>query len=477
MAKTSILTIILSFGFLAAQAQTEWTLQKCIDHAFQNNIQIQQSQLNLELSEISKQQSVGTMLPSVNASASHGYNWGQTIDPFTNSFATERIQSNSFGISTGMTIFNGFQTLNRYKQGDINIEQGKADLQKMKNDIALNVANAFLNVLFNQEFLNIARFNFESSDEQVKRVQQLVEAGAAPEGNLMEIKAQNASDKAAVVNAENNLNIAKLNLTQLLRLQGAEAQNFSIVSPESIEPDAGSLAASAAQAVQNAVSTFPEIKSAQAGVIAAEQGLAISKGGMSPRLAVSFSYGTGYSGANNVPVGELTYQGDQPIGLVQNTNDIVIAPVFGYDDFETKPFGDQLGDNINSSLFFQLSVPIFNGFNTKTNIAQSKVQQLQATYALEQVEQQLSQDVERAYADALAAYNNYLAAEASVEATTLAFEYAQVQYEAGVINAVDYTNSRIRRDNAQADLIRNKYDYIFRTKVLDFYQGKALSFK
>ena len=155
----------------------------------------------------------------------------------------------------------------------------------------------------------------------------------------------------------------------------------------------------------------------------------------------------------------------------------MIAPVFGYNEFETKPFGDQLGDNINSSLFFQLTVPIFNGFNTKTNIAQSKVQQLQASYALEQVEQQLTQDVERAYADALAAYNNYLAAEASVEATTLAFQYAQVQYEAGVINAVDYTNSRIRRDNAQADLIRNKYDYIFRTKVLDFYQGKALSFE
>lgn len=471
------LFIIACCSPLLSFAQGPWDLEKCIDYALSNNLQIKQSELNLELTELNQDRNFGAFLPTLNASGSHGYNWGQTIDPFTNSFATERIQSNSFGISTGMTIFNGFQTMNRYKQGDVNIEQGKADLQKMKNDIALNVANAFLNVLFNQEFLNIARFNFESSDEQVKRVQQLVEAGAAPEGNLMEIKAQNASDIAAVVNAENNLNIAKLNLTQLLRLQGAEAQNFSIVTPESVEPDAGSLGASAALAVQNAVNTFPEIKSAQAGVLAAEQALAISKGGMSPRLAVSFSYGTGYSGANNVPVGELTYQGDQPIGLVQNTNDIVIAPVFGYDEFETKPFGDQLGDNINSSLFFQISVPIFNGFNTKTNIAQSKVQQLQASYALEQVEQQLTQDVERAFADALAAYNNYLAAQASVEATTLAFEYAQVQYEAGVINAVDYTNSRIRRDNAQADLIRNKYDYIFRTKVLDFYQGKALSFK
>jgi outer membrane protein len=471
------LILIACCSPLMTFAQGPWDLEKCIEHALSNNLSIKQSELNLELTELNQDRNLGAFLPSLNASGSHGYNWGQTIDPFTNSFATERIQSNSFGISTGMTLFNGFQILNSYKQGSVNIERSKADLQKMKNDVALNVANAYLNVLFNQEFLNIARFNFESSEEQVKRIEQLVEVGAAPEGNLMEIKAQNASDKAAVVNAENNLNIAMLGLTQLLRLEGIEAKNFSIASPQDLEPEAGSLAGSAALAVENAVNTFPEIKSAQAGIIAAEQDLSISKGAISPRLSVSFSYGTGYSGANNIPVGELQYEGDQPIGLVQNTNEVVIAPVFGYDEFETKPFGDQLSDNINSSLFFQLTVPIFNGFNTKTNIAQNKVRQLQAEFTLEQVQQQLSQDVERAYADALAAYNNYLAAEASVEATNLAFEYATVQYEAGVINAVDYTNSRIRRDNAQADLIRNKYDYIFRTKVLDFYQGKALSFK
>ncbi|MDG1261247.1 MAG: TolC family protein [Flavobacteriales bacterium] len=476
MAKTSILTIILSFGFLAAQAQTEWTLQKCIDHAFQNNIQIQQSQLNLELSEISKQQSVGTMLPSVNASASHGYNWGQTIDPFTNSFATERIRSNSLGANVSLTLFNGFQNMNSVKQSDIDIEARKADLEKQRNDVALNVSNAFLGVLFQEEFVRIAKANLENTDAQVQRISQLVNAGAAPQGNLLEIQAQRAADQASLISAENNLSISYLNLRQLLRIPETDKDSFVISAPSSDLADDMKLPANAESASSNALNNFPEIRSAEADLVGAETNLKIAKGGMSPRLSMSYSYGSGYSGANQLPVGDPTI-GFSEIGFVEGSNDVVLTPNFSYDAFETKAFGDQIRDNINSSLFFSLSVPIFNGFSTKSNIERAQVNLASSNLQLESVKLQLEQAIQSAYADALASLNNFQAGQTTVSSAELAMEYATIRFEEGASNIADYTQARVRLDNARADLIRNKYDYIFRVKVIEFYMGQPLTFR
>jgi len=477
MLKYKLFLSALFLSPLALICQGKWDLEKCIQHALDNNIQIKQSELNLQLAGISQELNFGAFLPNLNANASHGYNWGQTIDPFTNQFATERIQSNSFGIGTGMTLFNGFQNVNRYKQGMVNIEARQADLKKMINDVALNVANSYLNVLFNQEFLKIASGNLDATQQQVDRINKLVEAGAAPKGNLYDIESQLASDNASLISAKNNLNIAKLVLVQLLQLNAQEASEIEIISPEIGDLSALSLPSSARAAVENALANFPEMKSAEAGVRSSENGVAIAKGRRSPQLDMSFSYGTGFSGANQQPVGDLELTGNSPIGFVDGSNEVVLAPTFGYSDFQTKPFGDQLSDNINSSLFFRLTIPIFNGFNTKAGLEQAQVQKLQADYILEQTEQQLTQDVERAYADALAAYNNYLASETALNAAETAFEYATVQFEAGVTNTIDYSNSRIRRDNTQADLIRNKYDYLFRLKVIEFYQGNALTLK
>lgn len=477
MAKKALLSIVFFIPLIVVNAQEDWTLQKCIDHAFQHNIQIKQSELNLEITEIGKQRNFGNLLPTLNASGSHGYNWGQTIDPFTNQFATERIRSNSLGIGTNLTLFNGFQNLNRYRQSDIDIEAQKAELDRMKNDVALNVANAFLNVLFQQEFVNIARFNVENSTQQVNRIKALVDAGAAPEGNLFDIEAQLATDEASLVSAENNLNIAYLNLRQLILLPDEQAPDFDIVAPN-VPLEEMQLPPSAASAASNALSSFPEIKSAEANVASAASGLSIAKGGRSPRLTASFSYGSGYSGARTVPVGDLVPAGTIPIGFVEGTGDLVVTQDFTYSGgFETKEFDAQIRDNVNQSLFFNLTVPIFNGFSVKSNIEQAEVNMRSAELNLEQTRLQLRQNVESAYADALAAFNNYKAAEKSVEAANLALEYATVSYEEGASNIVDYTNARIRLDNAKADLVRNKYDYIFRLKVVEFYMGQPLTFR
>lgn len=474
MLKHKLFFVLLICAFSSLEAQETWGLEKCIDYALENNIQIKQTELQLQLNQINQERNLGAFLPTLNANASHGYNWGQTIDPFTNQFATERIRSNSFGIGTNMNIFNGFQNHINLKQGKTNLEVAQADLEAMMNDVALQVANAYLNVLFNQEFLRIAEANLDGTNEQLDRIQKLVDAGAAPRGNLFDIQSQAATDQASVISAENNLKLAKLSLTQLLQLSGNDT-NILIESPVIDDLGDMSFPGSSTEVLAHATSNLPQMKSARAGVLSADQGVQLAKTGMYPNVSVSFNYGTGYSGNNRQPIGDPIFEGNTPIGFVDGTNEIVLSPSFGFDEFETKPFQDQLSDNINSSLFFRMTIPVFNGFNTKANVSQAKVQQLQATYALEQAEQQLVQDVERAYADALAAKNNYEASETSLNAAQTAFEYAEAQYEAGSINLADYTTSRIRKDNANADLIRNKYDYLFRVKVLEFYNGNQLT--
>ena len=474
-----IILFLLSLGLsVTGLAQEPWSLQKCIDQAFQNNIQIKQSELNLELSRVTKELSFGSMLPNLNGNASHGYNWGQTIDPFTNQFATERIRSNSLGLGTNLTIFNGFQLLNRYRQSNIDIQVQQANLERMQNDIALNVANSFLNVLFQEEFLKIAQANVQRTQQQVDRVQALVDAGAAPEGDLFDIQAQMAADNASAISSQNNLDLAYLALRQLILVPEAQAADFEIKAPDVTDIQSMNVPGSVRLAVSNALNSFPEVKSAEAGVASAASNLNIAKGAISPRLTASYSYGSGYSGARTVPVGELVPAGTIPIGFVEGSGEIVVAQDFAFSGgFETKSFEDQIKDNVNQSLFFSLSIPIFNGFNTKGNIERAKINQQNAEYQLELTKQQLTQTVESAYADALAAYNNYQAAVESASAAQTAMEYATVRYEEGATTIVEYTTARVRLDNANADLVRNKYDFIFRVKVVEFYMGQPLTLR
>lgn len=473
-----ILVLFAVLFLLSAKAQTEWTLQRCIDYAFQHNIQIKQGALNIDLSEANRNQSMAGTLPSLNASASHGYNWGQTIDPFTNQFATERIRSNSFGISSTVTIFNGFQQMNSIRQNNLLLEASKKDLERQKNDVALNVANAYLNVLFNQELLKIAESNLLNSSQQVDRLRKLVEVGAAPKGNLYDIESQMATDEASLIQAENNLSLSYLALTQLLQMPSQEADDFVIASPNIEDIEQTQLVSNSGAVVNSALNSFPEIKSAEINVLSAEKGLSIAKGTISPSLTARFSYGTGYSGANQFVTSADTL-GSVPIGEVAGTGQTVLSlfPQTIPTDFETKGFSEQLTDNVNQSLFFSLNIPIFNGLSSRTAIQRAKINHESAKLNLELAKNTLTQNVERAYADAQAAYRSYQASERSVQASEEAMKYATVRYEEGVINAVDYTTARVRLDNARADMLRNKYQYLFRTKVVDFYLGKALTLR
>jgi outer membrane protein len=470
----------LLFILISAQGFSQaWSLDSCVSYALHNNLSVAQSRQNMALSEINETVALGGLLPNLNAQGSHGYNWGQRIDPFTNQFASQRIQSNNFGLATSVNLFNGMQQVNTVKQSGLNTEVSKWNFEKMRNDVALNVATAYLNVLINREFEEIAKRTLESTDRQVNRMQKLVDAGQMSLGNLNELLAQQATNNASVVSSHNSTELAKLSLMQLLQLTPEQMKSFTIEIPQ-IDDIAGmDMISNPDVLVQAALNNFPEIKGATVNMASADLGKKIAAAGYYPSLNASFSYGTGYSGAAKVVTGNpdtLSY----PIGTVLGSGDYVLSfpqLIYGNDDYKTKAFNDQLKDNVNKSLFFTLNIPLFNGFSTRSNVKRSVVNYEIAKIQLEQAKQTITQNVYSAHADANAALANYYANKTSVTTSEKALEWAELRYEQGMSNIVEYSDARTRLENARAQMTRSKYEFIFKLKLLEFYQGKPISLK
>lgn len=465
--------LFLSIFFLTTSvihSQKQWTLQECLTHALENNLSLKQTELGISFEEIAQKQAKGNRLPSFNASASHGYNFGRTLDPFTNDFISERIQSNQFGLQSGITIFNGFKLMNAYKRTAVAINKSRLELEKLQNDVSLNVANSYLNILYNQEFLAIAERNVLATVQQYDLIQKQVNAGALPQGSLYEIEAQKATDEASVINAQNNLEMSFLILKQLIQ---SEEDIMAIQTPEITEISSSLMPSSSQGLLLNALENFPEIKVVEQELLDAGYGLKIAEGAKYPSLFMRYNVATGFSGARKIGVNPQTLI--YPIGVVESSGETVVTFREGFADYEVKPFGNQFNENINHSLGLNLSIPIFNGWSTANNIERAKLNTVRTEYRMEAVKQSLQQEVEKAWLDAKAAWKNYETGQKTVTAAKKAYEYAQVKYDQGVINLVEFNLSRTQLDNATAQMIRNKYDYIFKVKVLEFYQGKPIS--
>ena len=469
--------LILIFFITSADliGQESYSLTRCLEVALENNISLSQAALGVQQSELNHIQRKASLLPSVNASASHGYNWGQTIDPFTNQFATNRIQSNSFGVNTGVTLFNGFVLQNQAKQAELNVEISRLGLESSRNSIALAVANSYLAILFNEEIDAANKANMSASQEQLERVRLLVDAGQVPESNLFQAEAQLAMDESRVISSENAIAISKLNLMQLIQLSDGDRVTFEIEKPLLNDPTF--LLPSKDLVVSHALSSFPEVKSAEVGLVTSELDYKIASGNRYPRLAASYNYGTGFSGANIRGVGDEINLGNIPIGTIAGTDVPVLSlnETSTFSDFETVPFFNQLESNVNRSLFFSLNIPIFNGLSNHANVQLAKIGRENARLSVLDTKNKLQQTVESAFADANAAYKAYQAADYSLKAQEEAFKYAQIRYEEQVINGVDYAQARSVRDSALAEKIRSQYDYIFKVKILEFYQGNPIT--
>ncbi len=455
----------------ASKIVSPMTLEQCIDYALKNNIQIKQSILNTELSQLSLTQSEANLLPELNANGSHAYNFGRTIDRFTNEFATQEVLSQNFSLNSDITLFSGWQNVNAIKQNRYNYLANKYNVDKIKNDISLNIASAYLQILFALETVENARNQMGITDGQVQRTKLLVDAGAAAKGTLLDIQAQLASEELNLTTSQNQLDISYLSLAQLLNLE--KPDDFRIVKPDLAIANESLLTATANQIYITAISNLPEIKSAENNVKSSEKAIDIAWGGLSPRLVFSAAYGTGYSGLSQRIVTPYVFQGLVPNGSLLSTGQLVYIPTFAT---EKIPFSEQYKDNVNKSFGFILTVPIFNRLQTKTAIDKAKIQKINADLSVESAKLQVQKSIQQAYADANGGLKKYNASLKAVDATAESFKYTEQKFNVGLVNTISYNDAKNKLTKAQNDLLQAKYEYVFKIKVLDFYQGKPLKF-
>ncbi len=467
-----LLSLLFFIIFQNYFAQTAiWNLQQCVDYAQKHNIAIKQAQIQTQINKNNTLQSQAALLPSINMGAQHTYNFGQTLDRYTNKFATSQVLSQNFNLQSNVTLWSGFSQLNNIKANKYQYLASTETLQQQQYDLALNVATAYINVIFSDEISKISNSQFELTKQQLERTEKLANAGTLAKNAIWDLKAQLANDGVNVTTSTNNYQIAILTLIQLINVD--TVKNFTVAYPE-IDMLSNELSVISVQNIyETALKNQHSIKSAGYSLLAAEKNLAVARGKFSPTIGATGNIGTGTSGlAKNIDGYNIT--GYDTTGFTTN-GALVITPK-GEPITSNKSFKSQFKDNVNKSFGFTISVPIFNGLQTVTSVKNAKLNTLNAKYNQELIEQNLYKTVAQAYANAKAGLDKYNANKLSVEASEQSFNFAQQKFNVGAISTFEYNTSKNRLQNAQGNLVQAKYDYLFKLKVLDYYQGKELKF-
>ncbi len=451
---SSLLVIFfMTFPVMAQEQDNTWSLEDCINYAMENNIQIKQSQLNTRYNENNLEQSRIEQLPNLNASTNYSYSWGRALDQTTYTFTeNEQINSISVSASSSATLFNGFQQRNTIERNRLDLMASYEDVEKIKNDISLNIAAAYLQILFNQELLQVARNQMEITGQQVERTEKMVRAGKLARGSALEIQAQFAAEELNVVNAENQLRLSDLNLQQYLDLE--YNPEFTIVSPDLPLPQDTTMMLNANEIFTVAEEIMPGIKGASLRLQSAQTDLKIAKGMRSPRLNLSGNYNTGYSDIRQKVVG---------------------TDEFGVPQYGEYPFWEQMRDNISVGVGLGLSIPIFNGWQVNTAISNSRIAVENARLELEAAKNNLYKSIQQAYSDALTALRNYRASEKALISMEESFKYTEKKYEVGLVNTVEYNASKNQLTQTKSDLLQAKYEFLFKIKILHFYEGQSIT--
>ncbi|WP_339606180.1 TolC family protein [uncultured Roseivirga sp.] len=464
--------LVASYG-----QQNSWTLEECINFAWQNNLTVRSSELNKLNSEIALKESKFALLPSLSGGGNLSKSFGRTIDPVTNGFISTSFVSSGVSASSSVTLFNGGALRNTIKRNELNLDASEFDLQKAKNDIGVTVATNFLNVLLGREQLKNATFQLESSQAQLERTKKLVNAGSLPMTSQLDLESQVATNEVSVVNAENGLRSAVLSLKQAMQMPADEP--LEVEAPEVSVDNMGFISQSPNEIYNIAMGVQPEIQSAELGVKSSEVGVALAKSAFLPSLSLSGSISTNHSGRARQLIG--TQQVTTPareIGFVQGSNESVFSnpsqqtvPIYA----ENYGVFNQYDDNLGQSVSIRLSVPIFSRYSNSANLQRAKIAKQRAEITSLTTRNQLRQSIESAYNSALAALNTYNATLKRVTALEESFRATEQRYNVGDVNNLDYQIASNNLFSARADLIRNKYEYIFRTKILDFYLGNPIT--
>ena len=442
--KFSILVAAFIMAGTPVLPQKVWSLQECIDYALEHNISVKQSELNTELSEVNYTQSKAEFLPSVNGNASYTYNFGRSADPFTNVYTTQEVQSASFSATGNLPVFQGFQIMNSLKQSKYEYLASNENLAKIKNDISLNVAAAYLQVLYSKETKKLVTDRVDAAKQNRDRTKLMVDAGSMAQGNLLDAESALAAEELAMVNADNQLVSSIIAITQLLELKSMEG--FDVAEPAVELPDQSGLALTSDEIYNTALKILPEFRAGEFNIKSAEKSLDVSKGARFPRLSLNGGLSSGYSNVERLLTGEL------------------------------KTFDDQLHDNYNKYVGVNLSIPIFNGWSTESNIRRSKINLENTRYNDQLTRNQAYKSIVQAHADGIAARQKYAAAEKASVAIRESYSYAEKRYNVGMLSSIEFLNVRNNMSKADSDFLQAKYDLIFRLKVIDFYLGRPLAF-
>lgn len=424
----------------AQEAMKKWTLEECINYAISHNIDLKQQAQQQSLSEVELSTSKNSWLPDLNASMGQNFDFGRS--PSKDGVIVDRNSSNSSAqLYLSMPLFDGFKILNDIAAKKLDLKAATEALNKAKEDLAINVASYFLQVLYTKEIFNIATLQLSLTDHQMNRTRELVDAGRVPEANFFDIKAQLAKDEAALVEAKNNMNLALLDLAQALELERQSA-GFDIEVPvidDAVDKYISSIVP-ATNVYDNAVAVKPQIKAQEYQLESSRKALRIAQSGYIPKLNLNASYSNGY----------YHYSG----------NDVVNVG-----------FSDQLKQNERKTIGFSLSIPIFNRFQVRNSVRSARINILNRELALENSKKVLYKEIQQAYHNATASQIKYIASTEAVNASKEAFGYAEERYKTGKSSVYEFNEAKTKYAQSLAEQAQAKYNFIFRAKILDFYNG------
>ncbi|CEN35513.1 TolC family protein [Capnocytophaga cynodegmi] len=427
----NLLFIFLLISSFSIHSQKLWTLEDCIEYALQNNISIKQSEIDLKTTDIDKLQARGAFFPSFNGNVTYNLNEGKNINPVTNQYENAFFQSASGGVNIDVTVFAGLQNWRRLKLAELNKIASQYKLDKMKDDIILMIINAYLEILSNKEQIKKLNIQLEVSKENLKKTQDLIEAGSLPKGDLYEAESQFFSQEQQIIATENALFISKMGLAQLLLLKNY--QDFQIADTSLEIPITDILSKTPTEILERAKEVTQDVKIAQANVDLAESNLKLARSAYSPRLSAQWGYNSRWS--KNYP----------------------------------ENFWRQIDQNKGMYAGLSLTIPVFNGFSTVGNIKRQEINLLRSQWNKQQAELTIEKNVYQAYTDASNAKKLFEATEKTLQAKKQSYVYANERHAVGLMNTFDFNQAKYQYENAENESIRAKYQYIFKIKVLQYY--------
>ncbi|MBI1782389.1 MAG: TolC family protein [Sphingobacteriales bacterium] len=455
---------------VTATAQSKkLTLQQCLETALNNNLQVNQSNLQMQSAQVNWQQARANMLPNIAGSINYGANQGRSIDPFTNTYINQQLNFSNLNVDGNIPLFNGFQLQNQVKQNNLAFQATKMEFQQAKDNLTLNVILSYLLVLNNEDVLDLAKAQMEVTKKQVERLDLLNKEGAIAPYTFTDLKGQYASDEVSVTNAQNSVQSSKLTLAQLMNVpydESAELERINVNEALALyegSPD---------KIYEEATAKLGIVKAADLRKQSAEKGIKVARGGYSPTLSLFGGLGTSYSSAASLSslVSE-SYGASDSYVTVNGTNYQLNVK---QQTFKNEPFGlsKQYNNNQYTNFGVALRVPIANNLRARNQVKLAQITYKNTQLISDNTKIQLRQNIEQAHFNMTAAYNRYQSFQNQVTALEESFKAAEVRFENGVINSVEYLQVKNNLDRARLNLTQSKYEYVLRTKVLDYYQGK-----